>query len=69
MEGAQSEVELLKKEVARQTGRAEQCIALKTQLDKQTFELQQVNSKLKDLEYERDCYKDWQQHAKVRKLS
>ncbi|XP_014358926.2 mitotic spindle assembly checkpoint protein MAD1 isoform X1 [Papilio machaon] len=65
LEGAQSEVELLKKEVARQTSRAEQCTALKTQLDKQTFELQQVNSKLKDLEYERDCYKDWQQHAKT----
>lgn len=56
---------MLKKEVTRQTSRAEQCTTLKTQLEKQTFELQQVTNKLKELEYERDSYKDWQQQAKV----
>ncbi|XP_028156742.1 GRB10-interacting GYF protein 2-like [Ostrinia furnacalis] len=65
LEGAQCEVEMLKKEVARQTSRAEQCVSLKTQLEKQTFELQQVTNKLKELEYERDSYKDWQQQAKT----
>ncbi|KAL0869832.1 hypothetical protein ABMA27_006040 [Loxostege sticticalis] len=65
LEGAQSEVEMLKKEVTRQTSRAEQCTTLKTQLEKQTFELQQVTNKLKELEYERDSYKDWQQQAKT----
>lgn len=63
--GAQSEVEMLKKEVAKQTSRAEQCTSLRNQLEKQTFELQQATSKLKELEYERDSYKDWQQQAKV----
>ncbi|CAH0764364.1 unnamed protein product [Diatraea saccharalis] len=65
LEGAQTEVEILKKEVAKQTARAEQCITLKNQLEKQTFELQQVTSKLKEIEYERDSYKDWQQQAKT----
>ncbi|KAL4714996.1 hypothetical protein ACJJTC_003147 [Scirpophaga incertulas] len=65
LEGAQSEVDILKKEVAKQTSRAEQCITLKTQLEKQTFELQQVTNKLKELEYEKDSYKDWQQQAKT----
>lgn len=65
LEGAQSEVEMLKKELAKQTSRAEQCTQMRTQLEKQTFELQQVSSKLKELEYERDSYKDWQQQAKV----
>ncbi|CAG5055659.1 unnamed protein product [Parnassius apollo] len=65
LEGAQSEVEMLKKEVAKQTNRAEQCTSLRTQLEKQTFELQEVTNKLKELEYERDSYKDWQQQAKT----
>ncbi|XP_045452576.1 mitotic spindle assembly checkpoint protein MAD1-like [Melitaea cinxia] len=65
LEGAQQEVEILKKEVARQTSRAEQCTTLRTQLEKQTFELQQVTNKLKELEYEKDSYKDWQQQAKT----
>ncbi|XP_075981185.1 mitotic spindle assembly checkpoint protein MAD1-like [Anticarsia gemmatalis] len=65
LEGAQSEVEMLKKEVSKQTSRAEQCTTLRTQLEKQTFELQQVTNKLKELEYERDSYKDWQQQAKT----
>lgn len=65
LEGAQSEVEILKKEVSKQTSRAEQCVSLRNQLEKQTFELQQVTNKLKELEYEKDSYKDWQQQAKV----
>ncbi|KAH9643638.1 hypothetical protein HF086_006114 [Spodoptera exigua] len=65
LEGAQSEVEILKGEVAKQTTRAEQCTTLRTQLEKQTFELQSVTNKLKELEYERDSYKDWQQQAKT----
>ncbi|KAJ0174178.1 hypothetical protein K1T71_010324 [Dendrolimus kikuchii] len=65
LEGAQSEVEMLKKEVTKQTSRAEQCVSLKNQLEKQTFELQQVTNKLKELEYEKDSYKDWQQQAKT----
>ncbi|XP_046969859.1 mitotic spindle assembly checkpoint protein MAD1 [Vanessa cardui] len=65
LEGAQQEVEMLKKEVTRQTSRAEQCTTLRTQVEKQTFELQQVTSKLKEIEYERDSYKDWQQQAKT----
>ncbi|XP_072942423.1 mitotic spindle assembly checkpoint protein MAD1-like [Epargyreus clarus] len=65
LEGAQSEVEMLKKEVAKQTSKAEQCTTLKTQLEKQNFELQHVTNKLKELEYERDSYKDWQQQAKT----
>ncbi|CAH2042310.1 unnamed protein product, partial [Iphiclides podalirius] len=65
LEGAQSEVEMLKNEVAKQTSRGEQCITLRTQLEKQTFELQQVTNKLKELEYERDSYKDWQTQAKT----
>ncbi|XP_049877340.1 mitotic spindle assembly checkpoint protein MAD1 [Pectinophora gossypiella] len=65
LEGAQSEVEMLKNEVAKQTSRAEQCSSLRTQLEKTTFELQQVTSKLKELEYERDSYKDWQTQAKT----
>ncbi|XP_026320731.1 mitotic spindle assembly checkpoint protein MAD1-like [Hyposmocoma kahamanoa] len=65
LEGAQSEIEMLKKELAKQTSRAEQCTQMRTQLEKQTFELQQVSSKLKELEYERDSYKDWQQQAKT----
>ncbi|XP_041985078.1 mitotic spindle assembly checkpoint protein MAD1 [Aricia agestis] len=64
-EGAQQEVEMLKKELARQTQRAEQCTTLRTQLEKQNFELQQANNKLKELEYEKDSYKDWQQQAKT----
>lgn len=58
-------MEILKKELAKQTSRAEQCTTLRTQLEKQTFELQQVSNSLKELEYERDSYKDWQQQAKV----
>ncbi|CAH0724385.1 unnamed protein product, partial [Brenthis ino] len=65
IEGAQQEVEMLKKEVAKQTSRAEQCTSLRTKLEKTTFELQQVTSKLKELEYEKDSYKDWQQQAKT----
>lgn len=65
LEGAQAEVDMLKKEVAKQTSRAEQCTTLRTQLEKQTFELQQANSKLKEIQYEKDSYKDWQQQAKV----
>ncbi|CAH2089463.1 unnamed protein product [Euphydryas editha] len=65
LEGAQQEVEILKKEVTRQTSRAEQCTTLRTQFEKQTFELQQLTNKLKELEYERDSYKDWQQQAKT----
>ncbi|XP_068620125.1 mitotic spindle assembly checkpoint protein MAD1 isoform X2 [Battus philenor] len=65
LEAAQSEVEMLKKEVAKQTSRGEQCTNLKTQLEKQTFELQQATNKLKELEYERDSFKDWQQQAKT----
>ncbi|XP_063385947.1 mitotic spindle assembly checkpoint protein MAD1 [Cydia fagiglandana] len=65
LEGAQAEVEMLKKELAKQTSRAEQCTNLRTQLEKQTFELQQANSKLKELQYEKDSYKDWQQQAKT----
>ncbi|XP_026763138.2 mitotic spindle assembly checkpoint protein MAD1 [Galleria mellonella] len=65
LEGAQSEVDILKKEVAKQTSRAEQCTSLRTQLEKQTFELQQVTNKLKELEYEKDSYKDWQQQSKT----
>ncbi|XP_073953707.1 mitotic arrest-deficient 1 isoform X2 [Choristoneura fumiferana] len=65
LEGAQSEVEMLKKELAKQTSRAEQCTALRTKLEKQTFELQQVTSKLKEIQYEKDSYKDWQQQAKT----
>lgn len=56
---------MLKKEVTKQTSRAEQCTSLRTKLEKTTFELQQVTSKLKELEYEKDSYKDWQQQAKV----
>ncbi|CAH2243011.1 mitotic spindle assembly checkpoint protein MAD1 [Pararge aegeria] len=65
LEGAQHEVEMLKKEVAKQTSKAEQCITLRSQVDKQTFELQSVTNKLKEIEYERDSYKDWQQQAKT----
>nr|XP_049701115.1 mitotic spindle assembly checkpoint protein MAD1 [Helicoverpa armigera] len=65
LEGAQSEVEMLKTEVAKQTSRAEQCTTLRNQLEKQSFELQSVTNKLKELEYERDSYKDWQQQAKT----
>ncbi|XP_048483507.1 mitotic spindle assembly checkpoint protein MAD1 [Plutella xylostella] len=65
LEGAQSEVEMLKTEVTKQTSRAEQCTSLRTQLEKQTFEMQQLTSKLKELEYEKDSYKDWQQQVKT----
>ncbi|XP_023954381.2 mitotic spindle assembly checkpoint protein MAD1 isoform X2 [Bicyclus anynana] len=65
LEGAQQEVEILKKEVARQTARAEQCTTLRTQVEKQTLELQTVTNKLKEIEYERDSYKDWQQQVKT----
>lgn len=65
LEGAQSEVEMLKKELVKQTSRAEQCTQLKNQLEKQNFEFQQVTSKLKELEYERDSYKDWQTQSKT----
>lgn len=65
LEGVQSEVEMLKKEITKQTSRAEQCTTLRTQLEKQTFELQQVTNKLKELEYEKDSIKDWQQQAKT----
>ncbi|KAM3963283.1 mitotic arrest-deficient 1 [Aphomia sociella] len=65
LEGAQSEVDILKKEVTKQTSRAEQCTSLRNQLEKQTFELQQVTNKLKELEYEKDSYKDWQQQSKT----
>lgn len=56
---------MLKKELVKQTSRAEQCTQLKNQLEKQNFEFQQVTSKLKELEYERDSYKDWQTQSKV----
>lgn len=56
---------MLKKEVAKQTSRADLCTSMRNQLEKQTFELQQVTNKLKELEYERDSYKDWQTQAKV----
>ncbi|GBP62870.1 hypothetical protein EVAR_24975_1 [Eumeta japonica] len=65
-QGAQSEVEMLKTEIAKLTPKAEQCTTLKNQLDKQTFEVQQLSNKLKELEYEKDSYKDWQQQAKER---
>lgn len=65
MEGAQSEVDILKLEVSKQTGKADQYVSLRNQLEKQTFELQQVTNKLKEMEYERDSYKDWQTQAKV----
>ncbi|XP_034835288.1 mitotic spindle assembly checkpoint protein MAD1-like [Maniola hyperantus] len=65
LEGAQQEVEMLKKEVAKQTAKAEQCVTLRTQVEKQSFELQSVSNKLKELEYERDSYKDWQQQVKT----
>ncbi|KAJ8717193.1 hypothetical protein PYW08_005592 [Mythimna loreyi] len=65
LEGSQSEVEMLKAEVTKQTSRAEQCTTLRTQMEKQAFELQSVTNKLKELEYERDSYKDWQQQAKT----
>ncbi|CAG9564077.1 unnamed protein product [Danaus chrysippus] len=65
LEGAQQEVQILKKEVSKQTSRAEQCSTLRSQLEKQTFELQQITNKLKELEYEKDSYKDWQQQVKT----
>ncbi|XP_045777469.1 mitotic spindle assembly checkpoint protein MAD1-like [Maniola jurtina] len=65
LEGAQQEVEMLKKELARQTAKAEQCISLHTQVEKQKIELESVTNKLKELEYERDSYMDWQQQAKT----
>lgn len=57
---------MLKAEVEKLTSKAEQCTSLRTQLEKQTFELQQVTNKLKEIEYEKDSYKDWQQQVKVK---
>lgn len=68
LEDAQQESQLLKGEVEKLKTKADQCTGLKAQLEKQTFELQQVTSKLKEIEYEKDSYKDWQQQAKVRSL-
>ncbi|CAF4806271.1 unnamed protein product [Pieris macdunnoughi] len=65
LEDAQQESQLLKGEVEKLKTKADQCTSLRAQLEKQTFELQQVSNKLKEIEYERDSYKDWQQQAKT----
>ncbi|CAK1552907.1 unnamed protein product [Leptosia nina] len=65
LEDAQEESELLRGEVEKLKAKADQCTALKSQLEKQSFELQQVSSKLKEIEYERDSYKDWQIQTKT----
>ncbi|XP_045523077.1 mitotic spindle assembly checkpoint protein MAD1 [Pieris brassicae] len=65
LEDAQEESQLLKGEVEKLKTKADQCTSLRAQLEKQTFELQQATNKLKEIEYERDSYKDWQQQAKT----
>ncbi|XP_026742126.1 mitotic spindle assembly checkpoint protein MAD1 [Trichoplusia ni] len=65
LEGAQSESELLKKEVARLSTKAEQCSTMRSQLEKTMFELQVANNRVKELEYEKDSYHDWQQQVKT----
>ncbi|XP_045501604.1 mitotic spindle assembly checkpoint protein MAD1 [Colias croceus] len=65
LEGAQEESEFLKGEVEKLKEKSDQCTSLKAQLEKQAFEMQQATNKLKEIEYERDSYKDWQQQAKT----
>ncbi|XP_045784556.1 mitotic spindle assembly checkpoint protein MAD1-like [Maniola jurtina] len=64
-EGAQDEVKTLKAELSRQRKKAKECISLRIRVEKQTFELESLTNKLKNLEYERDSYKDWQQLSKT----
>ncbi|KOB65388.1 Mitotic spindle assembly checkpoint protein MAD1 [Operophtera brumata] len=49
LEAAQSEADMLKKEVSKQTEKADQCVSLRNQLEKQTFELQQATKLEKEV--------------------
>lgn len=57
---------MLKKELERQTSRAEQCVSMKTQLEKQNIQIQELNNKLQSLEHEKSISTLWQQHNKVK---